>query len=408
MSPHPPEIPADRPLAGAGTPAPITLRARLRTLAAACLLVFGLLVALAVYARLLFTQNPSGTDFVEYFAQGRLLAQHANPFDPAATLRIEQSLGQNSPIPQITFSPPVALWFTLPLGHLSPRAGLNLWRAAQLASLALALWLLWRLNGRPASKWHLLGFVFAPVIACQMAAQLSLFFLLCLVVFLLHHRQHPFWAGAVLMPFALKPHIILPFALVLLLWVVLRRCYWLAAGFVAALAVSCAVSLYLAPHCWAQYRKAMAGSGVMDVFIPALACALRFLIDPAAKWIQFVPEICACIWALWYFWTRRGNWEWQRHGMMVLMVAAICTPYGWFVDESILLPAMLTSVYCALQYRRSLLPLLFFNAAALAEALASLNLHSHAYLWTAPAWLAWYLYATRVPRRVPEPAAAPA
>jgi len=363
---------------------------------------------IAIYSRILSAQNPVGTDFVEYYAQGQLLAHRANPFDPAATLRIEQSIGQQATIPQISFSPPVALWLVLPLGYLSPSAGLTAWRAAQIASLAVALWLLWVLNGRPASKWHLLGFVFAPVIACQMAAQLSIFFLLCLVVFLLLHRQHPFWAGAVMMPFALKPHIVLPFALVLLLWVILRRAYSLAAGIALTLGISCAVSLYLAPQCWAQYRQAMAGSGVMSVFIPALACALRFLIAPNAKWIQFVPEICACIWALWYFLARREAWEWPRHGMIVLMVAAICTPYGWFVDESILLPAVLAGVYTALEYRRSLLPLILFDAAALAEALASINLHSHAYLWTAPAWLAWYLYATRAPQEAPQPAAAPA
>lgn len=408
MSPRPSQTSPARPLPGNGTQPPATLRAHLRTLAAACILVAVVLFTIAIYARILSAQSPAGTDFVEYYAQGRLLAHRANPFDPAATLRIEQSLGQHSAIPQISFSPPVALWFVLPLGHLSPRAGLNLWRAAQFASLAAALWLLWVLNGRPASKWHLLGFVFAPVVACLMAAQLSIFFLLCLAIFLLLHRQHPFWAGAVLMPFALKPHIVLPFALVLLLWVILRRAYSLAAGFVVTLGISCAVSLYLAPHCWAQYRQAMAGSGVMNVFIPAIACALRFLIAPNAKWIQFVPEICACIWALWYFLARRQRWEWPRHGMIVLMVAAICTPYGWFVDESILLPAVLAGLYCALQNRRSLLPLILFDAAALAEALASMNLHSHAYLWTAPAWLAWYLYATRAPHRAPQPAAAPA
>lgn len=384
------------------------MRSRLRTLARACFLVLGFFFILGVYARILTSQKPSGTDFVEYYAQGQLLAHHANPFDPAATLRIEQNLGQTSPIPQISFSPPVALWFMLPLGHLSPRAGLNLWRTAQIAALGVALWLLWVLNGKPRSSWHLLGLIFAPVVACLMATQLSIFFLLCLAVFLLHYRTNPFWAGAALMPFALKPHIILPFALVLLLWVILQRSYSLLAGSLAALASSCALSVCLAPHCWMQYRQAMAGSGVMDVFIPAIACALRFLIDPNAKWIQFVPEVCACAWALWYFWTRRDRWSWPHHGMLVLMVAAICTPYGWFVDESILLPAVLTAFYCALKNSRSPLPLILFNFVALAEALASLSLHSHSYLWTSPAWLAWYLYATRTPRTTPAPASAPA
>jgi hypothetical protein len=368
-------------------------RSRLRRFGAACLVVAGIFFALVIYIRIFSDQSALDRDYIEYWAQGQLLAHHADPFDPSAILRVQQTDGLQRETALISFSPPVALWFTLPLGHVSARAGLYCWRAAQLASLSVALWVLWILNGRPNSRWHLLGYLFAPVIECEMVGQLSIFFLLCLVLFLLLHKTYPFLAGALLMPFALKPHLLLPFVLVLIVWAVTRRAYALLAGAALALAASCALSLYLDPQAWSQYRQMMAVSDVMQKFIPAIPVALRFAIDRSARWIQFVPEVCACAWAVWYFWTRRDRWAWAHHGLVVLLVAAICTPYGWFFDESILLPAVLAGLYSALENRRSVIPLAVIGAVSLAESLARLGLGY--YLWTTPAWLGWYLYATR-------------
>ena len=373
-------------------PASPALRPRHHRVVAACLLVTAIFIALVIYARVFSDQTAFDRDYIEYWAQGQLLAHHADPFDPAAILRVQQTDGLQRQTALISFSPPVALWLTLPLGHVSPRAGLYGWRLAQFAALSLALWLLWILNGRPLSRWHLLGYLFAPVIECQKLGQLSIFLLLCLVLFLLLYKTHAFVAGALLAPFALKPHLLLPFALVLLVWVMLRRTYALLAGAAVTLAVSCALSLYLDPQAWFQYRHMMAGSGVMQKFIPALPVVLRFVIDRNAHWIQFAPEIGACAWALWYFWTRRNRWNWAHNGFVVLLVAAVCTPYGWFFDESILLPAVLAGLYSALENRRSVLPLAVIAAVSLAEAAADLPLGY--YLWTTPAWLGWYLYAT--------------
>jgi hypothetical protein len=111
-------------------------------------------------------------------------------------------------------------------------------------------------------------------------------------------------------------------------------------------------------------------------------------------WLQFLPQACAGTWALWYFWTRRDRWNWMDHGLLLLLVSAMCTPFGWFFDESMLLPAVLAGLYRAVEARRSILPLALFAGAALVEVLASVQVTSPFYLWTTPAWLAWYLYAT--------------
>ena len=92
------------------------------------------------------------------------------------------------------------------------------------------------------------------------------------------------------------------------------------------------------------------------------------------------------------------------HGLLLLLVSALCRPYGWIFDESVQLPAVLTGVIRAWQSRRSLWPIGIMGAVALFEAFQSVKITSKLYLWTTPAWLAWYLYATwpkvRPPRKI--------
>lgn len=408
MPPEPAETPISPPLpyarpaadaaSGGATGAP---PGRLRTLVTAFLLGAVSVFLTGVYLNTLLRGNGVDRDYIEYWAQGQLLGAHGNPYDPAAILRVERQAGYPGAVPRFSYSPPVALPLVLPLGYCGARTGLLLWLLAEMTCLILSVRLLWILNGRSPGMVHLLAFAFPPVIACLMAGQLSLFFLLGLVLFLSLHRRHPWLAGAFLMPFALKPHLILPFAVALAVWVALRRAYAIVGGFAIALAASCAASVLLDGHAWMQYRAMMKTTGVLDIFIPALAVQLRFLVDRNAAWIQFLPEAGACLWAAWYAIARRASWDWTRHGLLVLLAGAVCTPYGWFYDDALQLPAVLFGVYCALQARRTLLPLALAMMVALIEVLAKVSLYSPWYLWTTPAWLAWYLYSTRARLDVP-------
>jgi hypothetical protein len=139
----------------------------------------------------------------------------------------------------------------------------------------------------------------------------------------------------------------------------------------------------------------MRETGVLHAFVPTLSMLFRFLVDRNAVWLQFLFEAGGCVWAIWYFWTRRSRWSWTDQGLLVLLVSAACTPYAWFSDEAVLLPAVLAGVYRVVNSGRSLLPLGVIGGAALIEVLAEVKLTSPFYLWTVPAWLAWYLYASR-------------
>ena len=128
----------------------------------------------------------------------------------------------------------------------------------------------------------------------------------------------------------------------------------------------------------------MHAGGALTEAVPVLSVTFRFLIDRNAVWLQFLPEAAACAWALWYFWSRRSRWDWMNQGLLLLIVS----------DEAMLLPAVLAGVYRAAGSGRSLLPLGLAAGAAMVEVFAGIPITSRFYLWTTPAWLACYLYAT--------------
>ncbi|WP_263353641.1 glycosyltransferase family 87 protein [Acidicapsa acidisoli] len=364
-----------------------------RRLAAACIVVAGACLVASILFFGMTEKSAANRDFIEYWAAGQQLIHGANPYDGAAILRLERAVGFDGNEPKIAPNPPVASFLVLPLGFVGAKAGVILWSIALLASISVANWILWILNGRPDNRLHLLGYLFAPVLACQMAGQIGTFLLVGIVLFLLLHDSRPFLAGSALLPCALKPHLFLPFAVVLLFWAVDRRVLRIFAGFAVTLLASCALTLCFNAQVWPQYSEAMSQSGLLKIYVPTLSETFRFLVWRDAVWLQFLPAACGGVWAIWYFWTRRSRWNWNDQGLMLLLVSALCAPYSWLSDEAILLPAVLAGLYRALNSGRSVLPLALFGGAALIEVLSVVKMTSPFYLWTVPAWFAWYLYA---------------
>jgi hypothetical protein len=227
------------------------------------------------------------------------------------------------------------------------------------------------------------------------AGQMSLFVLLGLVLFLRLHQSRPFLAGASLWLCALKPHLFLPFGVVLLAWMVASKCYKVLFGAAGAFAVSTAIAFVLDPLAWTQYSQMMRAMRVDKLPIPCLSNLFRRSISPDTMWLQYLPVAIGCIWAILYFRRHRESWDWMAHGSPLMLVSVLVAPYSWFIDQAILIPALLHGVL--LTRSRGLLA-----ALALASAVIEIGplrglpvLQSLFYLWTAPAWLAWYLAATR-------------
>ncbi len=374
------------------------------TLVAICLFAFsvGMLV--------LFVNsfNLGNSDFIGFWATGKQLVHHECPYDTTAIFRIEHKEGLTGTWPNVSLDMPAAFFLVLPLGFFGAKTGAVLWLSAFIFCLMVSVRLLWELHGKPDNGLHLLCYFFAPVYVCIMAGQLGAFLLLGVALFFYFHESRPFWAGASLLLCTVKPHLFLPFGIVMLAWILYRKAYRVLVGLAAALGASCALSYYFDPQAWTQYSSLVHNNPViLTAFIPTMSVVLRFAIDRNALWLQYAPAATASIWALWYFWTRRATWSWLHNGALLLLVSELCAPHGWIFDEVMVLPAILAALYSAKHSR--LIPILFLlmSSVVLIEFLHGAKPVSPYYLWTAPAWFVWYLFAraaAREPSVLPVPA----
>ena len=361
---------------------------------AICTLTFAA-TGLSILAAMIGPHSAGTHDFVEYWASGQLLAQHANPYDADALRKLERSAGFPAGAPTLIMAnPPSALLLVLPLGLVGPVVGEWLWLLAQLVSLIVSVQMIRSLFGEQKGLVHLLAFAFAPALACLLAGQIAVFLLLGLVVFLRWRDTRPFVAGASLWLCLLKPHLFIPFGVVLLVWILLTRRYRILAGTTLATIVSSTVTTAMNPHVWLQYQQMMTEQRIDRLELPCLSIALRQFFYPHNLWVQSLAAAIGCIWGLIYFWNRHQTWDWTERGSILILVSVVVAPYSWFMDQTVLIPAVLAGAY-ATRSRVLIAVLALMSVGIEIAAMRGVTLVSPFYLWTAPGWLLWFLLATR-------------
>ncbi|MGB7264594.1 MAG: glycosyltransferase family 87 protein [Terracidiphilus sp.] len=346
----------------------------------------------------------SRRDYITYWAAGQQLAHHQNPYDPDAVNRLERDAGFQGGASYYMRNVPWALPLALPLGYSGSMAAALPWSLFMLGLLVASVRIVWKIFGPAGSHLEWLGYCSPPALFCVILGQTSIFLLFGLALFLRLHKTRPFAAGAALWFCTLKPHLFLPFGLVLLVWIVVSRSYRILAGAVAALAVGGLVTVCIDPSAFAQYTHYMRTSGITREFTANLGDVLRDSIHPAWGWLAFLPAIVGCIWALAYFWPRRHTWDWLENGSVLMLVSLFVAPFGWIFDQCLAIPAVLYAV--SRNPSRTMLAVLALVYILIEiEIVSPFGLHSAAYLWTAPAWLVWYLFARNSERRAPAPVA---
>jgi len=354
-----------------------------RALAAVAIGLVGILV-------ITLASRPGSKDYIEYWSSAALLVHHADPYAAAGVYGLEKTHGFPANHPLIMRNPPWALFLIAPLGFTTVRVGLLLWTLVAAACILASAWLL-----NMPSKDRALAFVFAPALASICCGQSSPFLLLGFTLFLRFHRERPFLAGASLLLMAIKPHLFLIFWVVLLAECIYRRTWLVFAGGASALVVATAFSMLLDPHIWSQYLAMMRSSSLENEFFPTTSMLFRLAIDRNTVWLLFIPSAVAVVWCLWYFMRHRQAWDWNTHGMLLMMVTILVSPYEFFSDEIVLLPSILFALSLPIRRRHSISVLFAINGVALLIIMAGVQLSSPAYVWTPLAWLAWFLYATR-------------
>ena len=338
--------------------------------------------------------DAANRDYISYWAAGQQLIHHHNPYDPAEIARLEKMAGWNKPRTLFVRNAPSALFLTMPLGFVTnPRTGAILWSLAMIASLMASIRLLKTFYGDTNGSVHLYCYLFAPVLACILAGQTGIFILLGVVLFLRFHQTSPFVGGAALLICAMKPHLLLPFGIALLLWAGTTKAYRLLTGAAVAIFASCAVCLWFDPHVWNHYSQMIGSESIGDEFIPTFSRMVRIAIHKEWLWPQFLPAAVASLWAVFYYQKHRHEWSWRSHGQIVLMISVLAAPYAWVTDEVVALPAILGSLLVAESRKVSLMPFIVFNGIAMLEVMFGVKTNSGFYVWTTTVWLMWYLYA---------------
>lgn len=365
----------------------------LRVLAASAIVLAGILVVV-------FASRPVTKDYISYWSAGKLLVHHADPYSPSHVFELEKTQGYTEAKPIIMRNPPWALFLVAPLGLGGSVAGLLVWTIAA-AGCILAFIRLLKIN----SHDRVFAFLFAPALAALCSGQSSPFLLLGFSLFLHFHRSRPFWAGTSLLLMAIKPHLFLVFFALLLIDCIYRRRFRILVGGASALALGTAFAMYFDAHVWQDYFAMLRAATLNNEFFPTTSMLFRLLIDAKAGWLLFVPSMLAVVWGLWYYTRNRHAWDWEVHGMLLMFVTVLVSPYGWFSDEIVLLPSLAFAFASTGQRRYSTEILAAINGIALLVVLVvHPSLSSCAYLWTPVAWLAWFLYATGgAARTVPFP-----
>jgi hypothetical protein len=134
---------------------------------------------------------------------------------------------------------------------------------------------------------------------------------------------------------------------------------------------------------------------IQDELIPTSSLMFRLILDRNALWLQFAPATIAVLWAAWYFWSRREKWDWMSDFPLLLLVSVTVAPYAWFTDETVALPAIMVGLYSLARRKQSLLPFEIIAGIAFFEVIAGIKVNSGFYVWTAPAWLLWYVLSVR-------------
>ncbi len=363
----------------------------LHSIAAASILgVGGLILSFATS-----NSKAADSDFIAYWCAGKQLLLHRSPYDGPVILKLEHSFGSPDIVPAFMRNPPIAFFMTLPLGLVTLKVGEVLWSLAIIAALMVSIRMLWTMFAEPKDSLHLFGYLFAPALACLLAGQTGVFVLLGVVLFLFCNENKPFAAGASLLLLLLKPHLLIPFGAVLIIWSITSRKYRILIGACCSVASSLLLSFLFDPHGWSQYAQMVNAERLQNLAIPTISVFFRLIVHREWVWLQAVPSIVGTIWGIWYFARNRETWNWRVHGLPLLLVSVMVAPYAWFTDEAIVLPAILASLYIASSRGRSLVPFGVIAGIALIEILAGVPITSWAYLWTSPAWLIWYLWASR-------------
>ncbi len=348
----------------------------------------GAMVLLAVaLLSTVFYGKAADLDFIGYWISGRLMREHVNPYSRPEILRLEEKMGSDLHVPIVMRNPPWSLFLVAPMGFMSMPIAAFVWLLAMIVALVVSI----RLLSAGAKPPPVIVYLFAPVLYTAMSGQTPLFFLLGIAVFFHFYKTRPWLAGAALTLAAMKPHLFVLFWPVLLIDCIRNRRMRVLAGSVVGLVAATFIAIAFDHHVVMDYLTSMRDEHMELHYMPNIPCSLRMLLPGRPEWVQIVPAVLGVFWAIWFYWRKRAVWDWTDHGALLLCVSVLVSPYSWPFDQVLFLPAILQVL--SKPVAKNAVPALVALSAIASVMILKFSITSPVYVWTGPAWFAWYLWA---------------
>ncbi len=297
----------------------------------------------------------AASDLIGYASAANIFLRGGNPYDSATVLDLQRQMGRNDPLPLIMWSPPWLFPCILPLAILPMPLTRPLWFLINAAILILSADWMWRSSqiavpSRPTA-W-IMALAFVPAAITLDLGQISILLLagMCLFLAALRHRQD-FLAGAATFLIALKPHVLFPFWIVLLLWSVQQRRWRVLTGVFVGLTVPSLLSLIVDPPIYGNYLYALKSEyGPMRWKTASSGTLLRLAFPSSESWIQFLPTLAGVLLVSLLWWKHRHAFNWESNAVPIALLSTLTAAYCWTFDWVVLLPAAF-SIFAAFAHR---------------------------------------------------------
>ncbi len=360
-----------------------------------------LLVAASI-TYLLAALYPSGStgDFIEYWAAGRAFLQGRNPYDAGTLLEFQRSAGWLKEQPLMMWNPPWTLGLVLPFAWLPFAEARLLWYLLAIAMVygcAHYFWVAFGGDRRRAWMAWTIPVWYVPAMQVVLVGQITHFVLFGVAVLhFLAARRRDWLAGLGGLFVAVKPHLLLPWGIVLVLWALENRRWRLLASAAGSPLLVLGLLSVCRPQLVEQYLQSIRSEGPTLWLTPTVGKLLAHLTGIAA--LQFVPMLLGTGLAV-VLWLRvwRGGPAWDRQLSFLLVLGVCSAAFAWSFDMVLLLPAVTQVMVRALRENRSwgMRWLLGTQVGLLAVlAWAGNNLYAVWLPWIILAMFLWYLGET--------------
>jgi hypothetical protein len=377
----------------------------------------GILVAAAPLANryLNHPEMPRPIDFLAFWAAGKLHLNGESPYDPMKVWELQAANRTSEDHPVVIWNPPWLLALLLPIGALSVNAAQVAWILGQMVLIGAGVAALWKVYGGPTGRT---GVQIALVLGSgpfwwqAVCGQADGLVFAGLAGFLLaRHFDRPYLAGAAAALTAVKPHLLIFFAIGLGIDTLRTRAgRQVVVGGLAAIALAAAVATIPNPGIWADYLGAASGPGseyypkLSEWFNPTLGAWVRKAVPGDPFWVQMVPTAIAAVGFAVYWWRRGGPDRWAEVLPWAVPLGLLTPPYGSWPCDLVLLLLPATAV--AARLAREGVPVAKFRIPLAVYAAANLGVvvmlvtkqRQELYVWACPVIAASLLWASYIGR----------